>query len=129
MKKTNRLVLALAALALILAFSGCEILEDVSAKDRMQDFIADVNAGNYDLQKHTSPTASMYITADEDFWQTELETYIPFNSLSEVYENDDAACYTAIGNGPVTFTFVLIKAGNSFLIQSITKGVSTSVFN
>jgi len=128
MKKTNRLILALAALTLVLALGGCEILEEVSAKDRMQDFIADVNAGNYDLQKHTSPLASQYTTANEDFWETWFSTYIPLTGLTEVYENDDAASYTATGDDGSTFSFVLVKAGNSFLIQAITRN-SNLVFN
>lgn len=123
MKKMNRLLLALAALALVLALGGCEILEEVSAQDRMDDFIADVNAGNYDLQKHTSPLAGDYATADELFWENAFSSYVSLSGLTRLYENDNAASYTANGTG-VVFTFVLIKAGNSFLIQSITRNGS-----
>lgn len=124
MKKMNRLLLALAALALVLALGGCEILEEVSAQDRMDDFIADVNGGNYDLQKHTSPAASQYSAAgDESFWNTRFSSYIPLSGLTEEYENKNAASYTVDGDG-VTFTFVLIKVGNSFLIQTITRDLT-----
>jgi len=122
MKMMNRLLLVLAALTLVIALGSCEVLEDVSAEDRMDDFIADVNGGDFDLKEHTSPLASYYDTADVLFWQGGFSAYVPLSGPSEVYENDDAAAYTAVGTGPITFTFVLVKAGKSFLIQRITRG-------
>jgi len=78
----KNLIPVLAVLAVLMAFTACEVEETYSVSERMQAFINDANDESWsDLKAHTHPEAAMYDEADSTFWENLLLSSIPLDDL------------------------------------------------
>ena len=79
----KNLIPVLAVLAVLMAFTACEVEETYSVRERMQAFINDANAESWsDLKAHTHPEADDYNIANADFWENLFSSYINLEDLS-----------------------------------------------
>ena len=104
------LIPVLAVLAVLMAFTACEVEETYSVRERMKAFIDDANDESWsDLKAHTHPEANDYNTANADFWETRFSTSA-----------------TVTGEDDVTFTFYLTAdSSDDNLIIRIKRGPDT----
>lgn len=119
----KNLIPVLAVLAVLMAFTACEVEETYSVRERMQAFIDDANAESWsDLKAHTHPDAAMYEQAgDPDFWETRFSTSVPLDDLTV---SDQTV--TVTGADDVTFTFYLTAdSSDDNLIIRIERGPDT----
>lgn len=119
MKKKLGLLILAALCAVTITLSGCVgATETMSESERMNAFIADVNAKNWSgLKEHTSTTSIMYALADDDFWETNFTVGIPW----EVTATGTTSVATG---GALTYTFTLVESTpNYFVIKKINNGV------
>ena len=116
------LIPVLAVLAVLMAFTACEVEETYSVRERMQAFINDANASSWnDLKAHTHPEASMYDEADSTFWENLLLSSIPLDDLRE--DGQTAHC---TGPGEEVYDFYLTADGDDDnLIIRIERGPTT----
>ncbi len=122
----RKLIFLISAIMLTtLILTGCPNLEEVTAKERMEMFIANVNTGNYDLKQHTHPSADQYSQAGEtDFWSTRFSPYTPLTGLSV-----SGNTATATGFGDVNFTFTLEEDDPKvYKIRRIVRTGPTTIF-
>ncbi len=120
MKKLSVLFLFLAVLAAGIALSACKVPgETKSAKERMDGFIADVNASNWGaLNGHTSKSSLMHYLASDSFWETNFSAGIPWTVTSA------GTTSVATGNG-LTYTFTLEESDPDFyVIRKISNGAA-----
>jgi len=118
----KNLIPVLAVLAVLMAFTACEVEETYSVHERMEAFIDDVNASSWsDLKAHTHPDSDDYNTANADFWENAFSPYIPLQDLAV-----DGQTATCSGAGGVTFDFYLTADGSDDnLIIRIERGPDT----
>lgn len=124
-----KVTLAIAVLAIAaLAVTGCKPEDDsVSAKERMEMFIEDANAGDMgSLKEHTHPDATSYNLANSAYWTGFFAGTLPLESLSV-----SGNTATANGNGGTpTYTFTLTEDGEDvYKIRTITTSGGGATFN
>ena len=94
----KNLIPVLAVLAVLMAFTACEVEETYSVRERMEAFIDDANVESWsDLKAHTHPEANDYKTANADFWENAFSPYIPLQDLA--VDGQTATCSGA-GEAP-----------------------------
>ena len=114
----KNLIPVLAVLAVLMAFTACEVEETYSVRERMEAFIDDVNASSWsDLKAHTHPEAARYEEAgDPDFWSTEFE---PHQRLDNLFVSGTTATFTDAAD-TMTYTARLRKdADDDYKIYEI----------
>ena len=127
MKRTGRMVLATAVVALALVMSGCN-LNKTSIEDRIDMFISDVQAGSYgSMYEHFHEDSTTYTVARTDgvtFWDTTsfsaADGTKTFSGLS--YGDPTIGTYLASGIGTDTgITFDMREEDkDDWFIRSIT---------
>jgi len=119
----KNLIPVLAVLAVLMAFTACEVEETYSVRERMEAFIDDVNASSWsDLKAHTHPEAAMYEEAgDPDFLENYFSTSVPLDDLTT--SGQRAHC---TGAGGEFYDFYLTADGDDDnLIIRIERGPDT----
>ena len=127
----KNLIPVLAVLAVLMAFTACEVEETYSVHEReetyseherMEAFIDDANDESWsDLKAHTHPDSDDYNTANADFWENACSPYIPLQDLAV-----DGQTATCSGAGGVTFDFYLTEdSSDDNLIIRIERGPDT----
>ena len=118
----KNLIPVLAVLAVLMAFTACEVEETYSVHERMEAFIDDANTKSWsDLKAHTHPEADRYEAADADFWENYFLTSVPLDDLTV---RDQTATVTSADD--VTFTFYLTAdSSDDNLIIRIKRGPDT----
>ena len=118
----KNLIPVLAVLAVLMAFTACEVEETYSVSERMEAFIDDANAESWsDLKAHTHPEADRYEAADADFWENYFSTSVPLDDLTVRGQTA-----TVISADDVTFTFYLTAdSSDDNLIIRIERGPDT----
>lgn len=102
MKKSSTILAVLVAILAVFLVTSCEELADaMSAQDCMEDFVSDVNDGNYgDLKQYTHPDSQLHSEADANFWETRIGDYAPLE-LGTV--TDIGAEATGVGGEAIIF--------------------------
>lgn len=115
-------------------FFSCAVEEGVEIKERIDDFMAALNAGNYsNLYKHFHPTETSNYDGikDPSFWNTDfpsgetytLATYVPA-------ETTVTTISSSLGKySGDTITFVMAKRDDDYFIKSITIGTTNVVWS
>ena len=118
----KNLIPVLAVLAVLMAFTACEVEDTYSPRERMQAFIDDANDKSWsDLKAHTHPEADRYDEADADFWENYFSTSVPLDDLR--VDGQTAHC---TGLGGVVYDFYLTADGDDDnLIIRIKRGPTT----
>ena len=118
----KNLIPVLAVLAVLMAFTACEVEETYSVSERMQAFIDDANAESWsDLKAHTHPEADFYEQADSTFWENRLSSSIPLDDLR--VDGQTAHC---TGPGGEVYDFYLTAdSSDDNLIIRIERGPDT----
>jgi len=120
----KNLIPVLAVLAVLMAFTACEVEETYSVRERMKAFIDDANAKSWsDLKAHTHPEANDYNTANADFWETRFSTSVPLDDLTVRGQTA-----TVTGEDDVTFTFYLTADGSDDNLINHIERDGTTVF-
>lgn len=109
---------ALSVVALVLvAVAGCDFF-GVTIRDRVDQFMSDVNAGRFsDLKQHLHPDAESYATADALYWQDYFQT-------SETYTLNDLSIGASSATGVMESTDATWNTLSvTFSMQEETPGV------
>lgn len=118
----KNLIPVLAVLAVLMAFTACEVEETYSVRERMEAFIDDANAESWsNLKAHTHPEAENYEQANSAFWENRLSSSIPLEDLR--VDGQTAQC---TGPGDEVYDFHLTADGDDDnLIIRIERGSDT----
>lgn len=93
-KLTKRVLVLLAAMLVMVQFTGCPTEEDDPVLDNTKAFIKAANKGRYDdLKQYTDESNRNYNLADAAFWENELEAHLPL----ELADSDGYVIKTADG--------------------------------
>ncbi len=94
-KLTKRVLVLLAAMLVMVQFTGCPTEEDdPTVLDNTKAFIKAANEHRYsDLKQYTDEINSMYNLADAAFWENELSAHLPL----ELADSDGYVIKTADG--------------------------------
>jgi hypothetical protein len=121
----KNLIPVLAVLAVLMAFTACEVEETYSVSERMQAFINDANDESWsDLKAHTHPEAAMYDQAgDPDFWENYFSNSVPLDDLR--VDGQTAHC---TGLGGEVYDFYLTADGDDDNLINHIERDGTTVF-
>lgn len=126
MKRNLYIVAIVLSLVTLFTFGSC-MLDALGVRDTMEDFVDDLNAGNWgDLYKHTHSNAVMYTASKTStYWSNEFLE----DSYSLTFTDDDSAIVTGDGGTP-TYNFTLGDDDGDMKITTITRvGTVDPIFN